>query len=154
MLHLVDELENLVQRALRVPGGKIVLDDAALRRLIEEMRVAAPDEVRLGQRIASERERILAEARAQAKRMTEDAQAQLHARLDDQTVVQAARQRGKELVAEAEQRAAALRAETNQYVINQLGALDTRLQRILREVQAGQHVLIAERDQAASGGQS
>ncbi len=154
MLHLVDELDNLLQRGLRVPGGKIVMDETALRHLTEEMRAAAPDEVRLGQRIASERERILAEARAQARRMTEDAQAQLNARLDEQTIVQAARQRAKEIVAEAEQHATVLKADANQYIISQFGALETRLQRLLREVQAGQRVLLAERGQAETGGQS
>ena len=155
MLHLVDELDNLLQRGLRVPGGKIVMDETALRHLIEEMRAAAPDEVRLGQRIASERERILAEARGQARRMMEEAQAQLNARLDEQTIVQAARQRAKEIVAEAEQRAAALRSDANQYIFGQLGALDTRLQRLLREVQAGQRALQAERSSGSeTGGQS
>ena len=155
MLHLIDELDALIQRALHVPGGKIVLDEATLRRLTDEMRGTAPDEVRMGQRIAGERDRILADARAQAKRMLEDAQGQLNARLDEQAVVQAARQRAKEITAEAEQRAIKMRNETDQYVTGQLGALDNRLQRLLREVQAGQRYVQAERGgQAETGGQS
>ena len=155
MLHLVDELDNLIQRSIRVPGGKLVMDEVALRRLVEELRASAPDEVRLGQRIASERERILAEARGQARRLTEEAQTQLNARLDEQAIVQAARQRAKEITAEAEQRSATLRNDANQYVFSQLGALDTRLQRLLREVQAGQRALQAERSPSSeTGGQS
>jgi len=155
MLHLVDELDNLIQRSMRVPGGKLVIDETALRRLVEELRASAPDEVRLGQRIASERERILAEARGQARRTVEEAQTQLNARLDEHTIVQAARQRAKEITAEAEQRAATLRNDANQYVFSQLGALDARLQRLLREVQAGQRALQAERNpNSETGSQS
>jgi hypothetical protein len=142
MLNLIDELDNLLQHSIRVPAsGKILVDEAVVRQILGEMREAVPDEARLGQRIAGERERVLADARAQARRMLEEAQAQLNARLDDQAVVQAARQRAREIHAEAEQRAAGLRADANSYVTGQLGALESRLQRLLREVQAGQRSL-------------
>lgn len=149
---LIDELENLLQRAVHVPGGKALIDDATVRQVLQEMRQAVPDQLQMGQRIASERERILADARGQAQRITEEARNQAYSRLDDQPLVQAARQRAKEIQTEAEQRAAALHAETNQYVVGQLGALEARLQRLLREVQAGQRVL--SQDRGESGGQS
>ena len=93
MMSLIDELENLLQRAIHVPvSGKIMVDEGAIRQIMGQMRQAAPDEVRLGQRIASERERILADARAQARRMAEEAQSQLSVRLDEHQAVQAGRQ--------------------------------------------------------------
>jgi vacuolar-type H+-ATPase subunit H len=139
---LIDELENLLNSAKRMPvGGKLLIDEAALRRLVEELRASLPDELRVGQRIAGERDRILADARAQARRIIEDAQAQVNARLDEQGVVQAARQRAREIQAEAEKTATSLRSETDQYVLNQFSGLESRLIRVLREVQAGQHAL-------------
>ena len=141
ILSLIDELENLLQRSRRIPGGKLLVDESAVQQIIEQMRESAPDEVRLGQRIASEREHILADARAQAHRMIEEAQMQVASRMDDQGVVQAARERARGIIADAEQRAAALQAQTNQYVANQLNALESRLLRLLREVQAGQRFM-------------
>lgn len=153
MLNLIDELENLLQHSIRVPAsGKILVDEAVVRQILGEMRESVPDEARLGQRIASERERVLADARAQARRMLEEAQAQLNARLDDQAVVQAARQRAREIQAEGEQRAAGLRADANSYVLAQLGALESRLQRLLREVQAGQRSLGGNAAERREGG--
>jgi vacuolar-type H+-ATPase subunit H len=116
------------------------------------MREAVPDQLQMGQRIAGERERILADAKAQAQRITDEARTQMNARLDDQALVQAARQRAKEVQIEAEQRAAAMRTDTNQYIVGQLGALEARLQRLLREVQAGQRVLGQERVERTEGG--
>ena len=55
--------------------------------------------------------------------------------------MQAARQRAREIHVEAEQRAVGLRTDANSYVLGQLGALESRLQRLLREVQAGQRSL-------------
>ena len=142
MQTLIDELENLLNTAKRMPvGGKLLIDEAALRHLVEEMRAALPDELRVGQRIAGERDRILADARAQARRIIEDAQHQANAKLDEQGLVQAARQRAREIQAEAEKTATHLREETDQYVINQFSALESRLIRVLREVQAGQRTL-------------
>jgi vacuolar-type H+-ATPase subunit H len=153
--NLFDELDNLLQRSVHIPGGKILVDEATVRQILQELRGAIPDQLQLGQRIASERDRILADARAQAQRITEEARSQLNMRLDEQAIVQAARQRAKEIQAEAEHRAATLRAETNQYVVGQLGGLEARLQRLLREVQAGQRVLGQERpERSESGSQS
>lgn len=150
---LLDELEELLERAVHLPGGKVLVDAAVFRQILQELRNAVPDQLQMGNRIASERERILADARAQAQRITDEAHNQLNARLEDQAIVQAARQRAKEIQAEAEAKATALRNETNQYVIGQLGGLEARLQRLLREVQAGQRVLGQERTESG-GGQS
>ena len=88
MQSLVDELERLMQTSSRLPvGGKLLIDEASLRRLVEEMRAALPDQQREAQRIAAERERMLADARTQARRIIEDAHAQGGVRLDDQAVV-------------------------------------------------------------------
>lgn len=142
MQTLIDELENLLNSAKRMPvGGKLLMDEAALRHLIAQMRAALPDELRVGQRIAGERDRILADARAQARRIIEDAQHQANAKVDEQGIVQNARQRAREIQAEAEKTATTLRAETDQYVLSQFSMLESRLIRVLREVQAGQRSL-------------
>lgn len=139
---LIDELEQLVQTANKMPlGGKLLIDEVALRQIVKNMRAAMPDELRVGQRISGERDRILSEARAQARRIVEDAEAQSHARLDEQSVVQTARQRAREIQQEAEKAADSLKAEADQYVVNQFAALEARLVRVLREVQAGQRAL-------------
>jgi vacuolar-type H+-ATPase subunit H len=156
MMSLIDELEAALQRAIHVPAsGRILVDEATLRQIVAQMRGAAPDEVRLGQRIASERERILADARGQARRMLEDVQSQLTGRVDEQQLVQAARQRVREIEKETEQRAASLKADARQYVVGQLSSLEVRLQKIMREVQAGQRLLQQEgQERAESNPQS
>lgn len=142
MQALVDQLERLIQGASRLPvGGKLLVDEAALRQIVEEMRSALPDQQREAQRLAAERDRVLAEARSQARRIVEDAHGQTGVRLDDQAVVQAARQRARDVTAEAEKTAAQLRADADQYIFNQFTMMEARLIRVLREVQAGQRAL-------------
>jgi cell division septum initiation protein DivIVA len=142
MQSLVDELERLMQTASRLPvGGKLLMDEASLRRLVQEMRAALPDQQRDAQRLGAERDRVLADARAQARRILEDAQAQGGIRLDDQAVVVAARQRARDITTEAEKATTQLRAEAEQYIMNQFNMMEARIIRVLREVQAGQRAL-------------
>jgi len=142
MQSLVDELERLMQTASRLPvGGKLLMDEASLRRLVEEMRAVLPNQQRDAQRLAAERERVLADARAQARRILDDAHAQGGIRLDDQAVVVAARQRARDVTLEAEKTAAQLRSEADQYIMNQFNMMEARIIRVLREIQAGQRAL-------------
>ncbi len=153
MQQLIDALDNLVQRGIHVPAsGKVLIDEAALMHIIALMQDEIPDDVTMGQQLARERDRVLTDANAQAKRIIEDAQMQAQKRADDQAVLQIARQRAKEIQAEAEQRANGLRAETDSYVVNQLNGLENRIQRLLREVQAGQRALTQEPPKRTDGG--
>lgn len=139
MQRAIDELENLVNGATRLPmGGRLLLDEAALRRVIEDLRRALPDVERLWQQIVAERDRVLSEAEAHARHIKEDAQ---FGDLEKDAAVQAARQRAREIQADAERSAVRLREEADRYVLNQFGALEQRLSRVLREVQAGQRAL-------------
>lgn len=142
MQSLVDELERLMQSSSRLPvGGKLLIDEGSLRRLVEEMRAALPDLERETQRVAAERDRMLGDARAQARRIIDDAHAQGGVRLDDQAVVVAARQRARDITVEAEKTAVQLKADADQYIMNQFNMMEARLMRVLREVQAGQRAL-------------
>lgn len=139
---LVDQFERLIQSASRLPvGGKLLIDENALRQLLEELRTALPDAQRDGQRLAAERDRILADAHNQARRIIEDAHGQTGVRLDDQAVVQAARQRARDITTEAEKLAQQLRSDADQYILNQFTMMEARLMRVLRELQAGQRAL-------------
>jgi cell division septum initiation protein DivIVA len=149
MQQLIDELENLIQRGIHVPAsGKVLVDESALLNLATRMRDAASGMAGALPLSTGERERVLAEARVEANRILQDAKAQL----DDQHVVQLARQRANEVLSEADRRAASLRADADAYVAGQLGALENRLQRVLRELQAGQRSLAQDGAQKPDDG--
>jgi vacuolar-type H+-ATPase subunit H len=139
---LIDELEQIVDRSMHVPAsGRVLVDEVALRKIIDQMRLNVVDEAKMAQQLSSERDKVLGEARAQARRIIEEAQGQANSRLDEQSAVQLARERARRIVAEAEQDASRLKSEANAYVSGQLSAMENRLQRLLHEVQAGQRYL-------------
>jgi vacuolar-type H+-ATPase subunit H len=139
MQDTIKELAAAIESATRLPmGGKLLMDEGFLRRIVDQLRRAAPDQQQLWEQIVAERERVLNAAEDDARRMREDAQ---YGNLDEQAVVQAARQRAREIIAEADLAAAKLREEADRYVLNQFNFLEQRLMRVLREVQAGQRSL-------------
>jgi vacuolar-type H+-ATPase subunit H len=142
MQSLVDQLERLIQSSIHVPvGRKLLIDEGALRRILEELRASIPDAQRESQRLARESDRLMADARSQARRIVEDAHGSAGVRLDDQAVVVAARQRARDIIIEAEKSASQLRTDADQYMTHQFNMMEARLVRVLREVQAGQRAL-------------
>ena len=63
LAHPVDQLDQLIEHSIHVPlGGKVLMDEATLREIAEQLRQTMPDEARFKQRMVVERDRILAEA--------------------------------------------------------------------------------------------
>jgi cell division septum initiation protein DivIVA len=72
---LLDRLEDRIAQATKVPfTGKILVDPDELLAVIDEMREELPQELREANRVASNRETIIAEAREQAESMVREAQ--------------------------------------------------------------------------------
>src|SRR5438067_1093361 len=63
LMHLVDRLEELVASAQKMPiGNRAILDRRRLLDIIDQMRIAVPQEVREAQEIVAHREALRREA--------------------------------------------------------------------------------------------
>jgi hypothetical protein len=69
ILHLVDRLEELLNQSRPFPfTHNVIVDEDRMLDIIDQMRVAIPDEVKKSQKIMQERDRILAQATEEASR--------------------------------------------------------------------------------------
>ncbi len=142
LLSLVDELNAILRQARHVPASsKIMVDESAMRRIVNEMRAALTDEPVMNPVVAAERDRVISDARNLARRVLDDAQSRASSLLDEQSIVQAARERAQDIQQDAMRYAAHIRSEADHYVALQLSSLENRLFRVLREVQAGRRSL-------------
>ncbi|HBY94570.1 MAG: ATP synthase F0 subunit B [Ardenticatenaceae bacterium] len=147
ILYLVDRLEELLSKGFRVPfTTNAVIDEEAFLDLIDQMRIAIPNEIRQAQRISQERDRILAQAREEAERLLEQARTEAKALVTDQELVKAAEQRARSLVARAQEEAETIRGGADQYAVGVLEDLHSELERITRTVENGLEALNASRD--------
>ena len=94
ILDLIDELEEIVIQARRLPvGGNLVVDRKRILDVIDQMRLALPADVLEAKRVLETREELVAEAEARARLMIEQADAERARRLDEDSILREARAR-------------------------------------------------------------
>ena len=105
LLHLVDRLEELVAEAQKMPiGNRVIIDRRRLLDLVDQMRVAVPQEVRDAQELVSERERFRRETEEESRLIIARAEDEVARRVDEHELTEAARDRAQEIAGEAEVR--------------------------------------------------
>ena len=134
ILHLIDRLEELVDKGTRVPmGGGVVLNRQRLLDLIDRMRVAMPADVREAREVLQKREEVLVAAQEEAGRIIARAQAELEERLKQEAVTKAAEERARQIVREAEQRAEGLAQDAETQARERLDEAQGAAQREMEE---------------------
>ena len=126
--HLIDRLERLLAESMRLPlSAYLVINEDDFLDVIDQMRTAIPQQIRDGERLQRERERIVAQAEEEADRVVQMAREEAGGLVADHEVSMAAEQRAMAIVEQAVQDAEVLRADANEYARGVLGSLDGQL---------------------------
>src|SRR5512139_2971490 len=145
ILHLVDRLEELLNQSRPLPfTHNVMVDEDRMLDIIDQMRVAIPDEVKKAQQLLSQRDRILAQAQEEANRTLAIAREKSEQLLERDAIVQAAQARADQLINQARLDLQKERQEADQYVVDQLSRLEIELERSLTQVRNGIHTLQRE----------
>jgi len=138
ILHLVDRLEELFNESRPIwLTHSVVVDEDRMLDLIDQMRVAIPEEIKKAQQIVTQRDRILAQAKEEANRTISLAREKVEKQLEDNEIIQAAKVRAGEIIDEAQQEAAVSQREADQYILDTLTGLELHLDRLLTQVRNG-----------------
>lgn len=149
ILRLLDSLERLVSDGRRLPlTMKVLVDDQRFGEMLEQLRAAAPDELRQVQRLLQDRDRTLGEARNESERIARHAEEQLEFMLQGNEAIERAQRGAEERIGEARRQAEALRAEATRYAHQLLETFERDLQRQLAVVRKG--LALLERREPAS----
>lgn len=112
MLNLIDRLEALVNEGTRIPmTARAMIDEREFTDIIDQLRVSLPEELRQARRIIQDRDRLLAEARAEAERIANSAQEQAAFMLQDNQLMIEAQNRANATINEANEMAAQIIAQ-------------------------------------------
>jgi cell division septum initiation protein DivIVA len=114
-----------------------VLDQNAALGLIDELRVAVPEEVRAAKRINAEGERIIEKAQEEAERIVAKAQEQAAFLIDERGLTQAADAESRRIVTEAHDDADRIRAGADDYAVGVLEGLESDVGKTLVAIQKG-----------------
>ncbi len=115
----------------------MVLDQNAALGLIDELRVAVPEEVRAAKRINAEGERIIEKAQDEAERIVAKAQEQAAFLIDERGLTQAAEALSRQIVADAHENADEIRRGADEYAVSVLVGLEGDVVKTLQSIKKG-----------------
>jgi vacuolar-type H+-ATPase subunit H len=135
IIYLVDRLEELVSLGKRVPlSGRVMVDDVEFLALVDQLRVAVPNEIKQAQRVIRERERIIGEAQDEAVRIVQVARDRADALVSQHSIVQEARIQSEEILRAADEERQRARGEVDVF-------LDEQFQRVEAAIRRGMAVM-------------
>ena len=138
ILHLVDRLEELFNESRPIPfTHSVIVDEDRMLDLIDQMRVAIPDEVKKAQQVLSQRDRLLAQAQEEANRTLSLAREKSEGLVEQSAIVEAARIRAREIEQEGYAGVEQTKREADEYVIQTLSRLEAQLERSLTQARNG-----------------
>ncbi len=146
IIFLVERLESIIANGKRLPlTNNVVVDQAAALGLIDELRVAVPEEVRAAKRINSEGERIIEKAQEEAERIVAKAQEQAAFLIDERGLTQQADAESRRIIAEAQAESEEVRRGADDYAVNVLVGLEGDVVKTLQSIKKGIDLLDTRR---------
>ena len=138
----MERLESLIANGKPLPltRNAIIDRDAALN-LIDELRVAVPEEVRAAKRINSEGERIIEKAQEEAERIVARAQEQAAYLIDERGLTQSAENESRRILSRAASDAEEIKRGADEYAVSVLVGLEDDVTRTLQSIKKGIELL-------------
>lgn len=138
ILHLIDRLEELFNESRPIPfTHNVIVDEDRMLDLIDQMRVAIPEEVKKAQQVLAQKDRILAQAQEEANRTLALAREKSEQLIERDALVQSAQARAEQILAQQKADAEIQRIEADKYVVDTLKNLELELERYLNQVRNG-----------------
>lgn len=104
---LIDELEEYIEscKPKFMSNSEIIVNKEEIDELLRELRMKTPDEIKRYQKIISNKEAILNDARAKAQALIDDATARTNRLISEHEIMQQAYSQANEIVATAARQA-------------------------------------------------
>ncbi len=150
ILQLIDRLEELFNESKNIPLTRnVMVDEDRMLDIIDQMRIAIPEEVKKAQQLLGQRDRVLAQAQEEANRTLEIARQKADQLVAKDMVAQEATRRAELILAQARTDAENVRMDADDYVLDSLTQLQAELERISNQVANGVRTVKDEQSRRA-----
>ena len=151
IMHLIDRLEELFNESRPIPfTHNVIVDEDRMLDLIDQMRVAIPEEMKKAQQLLAQRDRTLAQAQEEANRTLALAREKSDQMIERDSIVEAAKARADQIIAQAQEDIIVMRHEADNYVLDTLTNLEIEMDRSLTQIRNGIHLLQREKGRSSS----
>ena len=153
IVNIIDRLEALITTSLKVPvAQRTILDAKKMRELMDQLRLAVPQDVKAAKEVLMSKDDILNQAESERRRIKAQAEEEFRARLHQTEVLKEAERKANQILEEVEQKAGRMlrqtetatstkRAEADAYVAKTLRNLERQLTSQLTSIRNGLSVL-------------
>jgi hypothetical protein len=144
--YLLDRLEEVLGGGSHLPlTSRTLVDEQEILDILDQIRVAIPDEITAARKLTQQRDQVLADAHAEAERILREADQHVNARLAEHQLVRTAEARAAEIEERALQQAEQMRRETEEYAQRVLQRLHEHVGQVSQTVERGLEELDARR---------
>ena len=141
-MFLLERLESQIATGTGVPRTrKVLVDKDAVLDLIDQLRVAVPEEVHAAKRINAEGERIIEKANEEAARIAARAQEQAAYLIGERGLTETAEGEGRRILDQAQRVADEVRLGADEYAAEILEGLESEVRKALAGIEKGISVL-------------
>jgi hypothetical protein len=142
ILYLLDRLEEVLNAGSRLPfSSRTMIDEQECLDILDQIRVALPEEIKQARRVIADRDTIVAEAEGRAQQIVREAEERAAEKVEEHALVRQAQLRAEQVEADAEQRSEEIRQEADEYAFDILSRLDEELEQLLLSVRKGVRAL-------------
>lgn len=125
IFYLLDRLEELVSLGKRVPFyGKVMVEENEFLALVDQLRIAVPNEVKQAQRVIRERQMIIAESHEEAARILDAARKRAEYFVSQEGILNEARLKGEQILQDAHDRRNRVMGEIDAYALEQFDRVE------------------------------
>jgi vacuolar-type H+-ATPase subunit H len=142
IFELIDRLEDLVAQGSRVPwGGKIMIEEDEILALVDQLRMAMPQEIKQARRVVQDRQKIITDAQTEADKILAVAKERAEYLMNEQGLVNEAKARSEEILRQSREHSRKSMQEVDQYAHQMLTQLERVLEENLQQIQQAKGVM-------------
>lgn len=157
-------METLLETSKVVPvSGNVLIDKKKVMELVDQLRLAIPQEYKAAQEVLAQKDQILNQAIVDARRTKARAEDEYRERLDQNEIIEKAQRKAEQTISEAEERAQRLInqsessarsqvSEADAYSLHSLRNLERQLNSITASVRKGIDMLAQDTVLSTSNG--
>ncbi len=135
LLALLDDLEGIIEKGSRIPFTSVVLIDRDVYLdAVDAVRLSMPEALVQAERIVRDKERIIAQADAEAERITSLAREQAAFLISDRQLLRTAELQSEAILNTAREDAKEIISSAQKYVSDLLAQLESETVRVLSEI--------------------
>jgi len=125
IFYLLDRLEELVSLGKRVPFyGKVMVEENEFLALVDQLRIAVPNEIKQAQRVIRERQTIIAESHEEAARILDAARKRAEYFVSQEGILNEARLKGEQILQDAHDKRNRVMGEIDAYALEQFDKVE------------------------------